>query len=270
MRKVPAMPSTSNPFPGMNPFLQTHWSDVHTALIGFIRHALSDELPPDLAARAEERVSVAGTEQDYRPDLAVVEPWRGGFPPVWTPEDASAPTLTVTEPILILPEPETERWIEIRDVHGRLITVIKVLSPANKSEQGWRAYVQKQQDFIAAGVNLVEIDLVRGGQHVLAVALDAFAEQPGTCHLICVARRQPGLPSRREVYPCPLRKPLPTIRVPLRAGDPDAPLALQPLVDQCYRSGRYWLVDHRRDLNPPLAPEDAAWVEECLSAAGLK
>jgi hypothetical protein len=62
---------------------------------------------------------------------------------------------------------------------------------------------------------------------------------------------------------------LPTIRVPLRANDPDVPLALQPLIDQCYRSGRYWLTDFRRPLDPPLPPEDAAWVEERLRAAGL-
>lgn len=264
------MPMPSNPFPGMNPFLQTSWSDVHTKLIAAIGNVLSEELPSDLSARAEERVTVAGTRQEFRPDLVVVEPWRSGFPPIWAPDDTNAPPETVTEPIIVMMEPQTERWLEIRDVQGRLVTVLEVLSPANKSEQGAPEYRRKQQDFLAAGVNMVEIDLVRGGQHVLAVALNAFARPPGAGHLICVTRRQSGRASRCEVYPCPLREPLPVIRVPLRAGDPDAPLALQPLIDQCYRSGRYWLVDHQRELDPRLSPEDTAWVDERLKAAGLK
>ncbi len=49
-----AMNSTKNPFPGMNPWLQRKWSDVHTMLIGYIRDSLSPELPPDLAAYAED------------------------------------------------------------------------------------------------------------------------------------------------------------------------------------------------------------------------
>ena len=59
----------------MNPFLEGSWPDVHTALIGFIRETLAEQLPPDLSARAEEEVSV-GSEDDelsatYRADVAV-------------------------------------------------------------------------------------------------------------------------------------------------------------------------------------------------------
>lgn len=262
------MPAPANPFPGMNPYLQADWSDVHTVLISDIRTALSDELPPDLMARAEEFVTVAGGPQEYRADVTVVEPWRQGFPPVWTPEGSPSAGLTVTEPIIVLAEGDTERWIEIRDARGTLITVIEVLSPANKRDTGWQAYRQKQADFLAAGVNLVEIDFIRGGQHVCAVGLESFTHPQGSFHLVCVSRRQPGL-QRREVYPCAFRESLPTIRVPLRATDPDVPLALQPLVDQCYRSGRYWLADYRRPLDPPLPPDEAAWVEERVRAAGL-
>ena len=47
----------------MNPFLEASWPDVHTALLGFIREALAEELPPDLSARAEEEVTV-GSENN--------------------------------------------------------------------------------------------------------------------------------------------------------------------------------------------------------------
>lgn len=214
----------------MDPFFQDGWGNVHNFMLSSISSTLNETLPDDLVARIEGRAA---------------------------------------ETVDVHVEPEEEHWLEIRDLHGRVITVIEVLSPTNKSEGGWRAYRQKQQDFLAAGVNLVEIDLIRGGQHVLGVPLDHFTRAPGESYLVCVARMQPGCEGRREVYPCPLRQPLPTIRVPLRAGDPDVPLALQPLIDECYRAGRYWLTDHARDLAPPLSPEDAAWAAERLRAAGL-
>jgi hypothetical protein len=257
------MPAPRNPFPGMSPYFQAKWENVHHWILSAIYRAISEELPSDLMVRVEERAQVAESEQDYRPDVAIAEPWQRGFPPLWTPEDASASRLAITEPTVIYVEPEKERWLEIRDVRGRVITVIEVLSPTNKSEGGWRAYRQKQQDFLAAGINLIEVDLIRGGQHVVAVPLERFSSP-----LICVARQFPGY-NRREIYPCPLREPLPTIRVPLRAGDPDVPLAFQPIIDECYRTGRYWLADYRRPLDPPLSDEDSTWVNERLRAAGL-
>lgn len=265
------MSAPANPFPGMNPFLLEQWSDVHTSLIGFIREGLADDLPADLSARAEEHVAVAGGDkpQGYRAAVAVVEPWRQGFPPLWTPEGSEPGAAVVAEPLVFLEEPPVERWIEIRDAHGRLVTVIEVLSPANKREDGWVAYRTRQQDFLAGGVNLVEIDLLRGGNHVLAIAGDHLDLPPGTCHLVCATRAIPGL-LRHEVYLCPLREPLPAIRVPLRPTDPDVPLALQPLIDRCYRTGRYWLANHARNPEPPVAADDLGWVDQQLRAAGLR
>ena len=266
------MPATKNPFPGMNPYLQQHWSDVHTRLITFISEALSGELPDDLAARAEERITVA-TEDDtdaYRADVALVEPWKDGFPPVWTPPGGGANVMNVAEPIVFIGESFTERWIEIRDGRGTLITVIEILSPANKLGHGWGDYRSKQRDFILGGIHLVEIDLIRGGNHVTAIGSEQLKFPPGTCHHVCVARKVSAGSSRREVYLCPLREPLPAIRVPLRATDPDVPLALQPLIDRCYETGRYWLSDHSRAPEPPVAAEDEAWVVERLRAAGLR
>ncbi len=266
-----SMPSYENPFPGMNPYLQGDWAGVHTLLIGYIHDALATELPPDLAARAEERITVASEEEKARArrvDVAVVENWRAGFPPVWTPQGEASPgRAAVDEPLIFLEDPEPERWVEIRNAGGRLITVIKVLSPANKGA-GWAEYKARQRDFLAAGVALVEIDLIRGGLHTVAIGSDHLPLREGTRHLVCVARPHTGI-QRREVYLSPLRERLPTIRVPLRLGDPDAPLAIQPLVDRCYRMGRYWLTAYARPLDPPLPLEEAAWAEERLRAAGF-
>ena len=262
----------TNPFPGMNPFLQQFWSDVHGRLVTYIGDALAGELPDDLSARTEESVAVTGDEKPpaYRADIAVVETWKRGFPPVWKPDGGDAATPALAEPLVFRDEPEPERWVEIRDVRGHLITVIEVLSPVNKRPDGWIPYRRKQHDFIASGVNLVEIDLIHGGSHVTAISLEWLTFPPGTCHHICVTRTLLEGSNRREVYLCPLREPLPNFRVPLRLSDPDMPLALQPLIDRCYQTGRYWQIDHARSPEPPVAADDLPWIDERLRAAGLR
>ena len=264
----------SNPFPGMNPFLELQWSDVHTRLIAHICDALSEELPDDLRSLAEEHLAVTGiSDKRYRTDVAVVERWRGGLPPLWQPDAASGrEPIVAAEPEVMVVEPATWRWVEIRDRMGDLVTVIEVLSPANKaSAAGRNEYEAKQYDLLAAGVNLVEIDLVRQGAHVIAAEKEFLrpAGNDETRYLICAVRG--GWPNRREIYYCPLREALPTIRIPLRPTDPDVPLALQPMIDRVYRTGRCWHLNHQ--ANPP-GPEwseaESQWLDERLRAAGLR
>lgn len=253
----------------MNPWLQRKWGDVHTKLIAFISEALSPELPEELAAYAEERVSLMtaeGEARSFRSDVAITESWRRGMPPVWAPENQAA-SVAVADPLLIQTPSPTDRWVEIVDDDGRLITVIEVLSPANKTPEGHAAYTFKAQHLISARVNLVEIDLVRGGLHSVQVDAALLPRTTGTIHYVCVSRAL--LPERREVYPCPLRQRLPAIRIPLRPTDPDIPLDLQPLIDRCYELGRYWRSKWREPLAPPLPDPDAAWAAEQLKAAGL-
>ena len=262
------MISTKNPFSGMNPWLQQSWRDVHTRLISYISDALSPELPPDLASRTERRVALMDEGRPpvtYITDVAVTESWRHGLPPVWTPDDDAA--IDVAEPLLLDAEPLTERWVEILDLDGRVITVIEVLSPSNKQGDDRPAFRAKTRGYLEAGVNLVEIDLIRGGQHNLRVAESELPRSNGTTHYICVCRAI--LKHRREVYPCPLRERLPAIRIPLRPTDPDIPLDLQPLIDRCYELGRYWQTNWSEPLNPPLPDDDALWAQEQLKAAGL-
>lgn len=73
------MPS---PFPGMDPYLERRWRDVHTMLIAYARDAIQPQLPEDLVARVEENVhlDIGGEVLGRRnPDVYVVEspvPWR--------------------------------------------------------------------------------------------------------------------------------------------------------------------------------------------------
>jgi hypothetical protein len=74
------------------------------------------------------------------------------------------------------------------------------------------------------------------------------------------------------IWPCDLRKPLPTVPVPLRHPDPDVALNLTAIVQQVYRNARYDLqVDYRAAPPPPdLSPEDAAWVDDHLRERDLR
>ena len=183
------MISTKNPLPGMNPWMQRKWRDVHTTLIGYIRDALSIELPPDLAAHAEEGValSLRGDGPSYYvSDVGITESWRSGLPPVWKPDDDSI--IAVAEPLFIDAEIYTDRWVEILDINGRVITVIEILSPANKQGDDRTAYREKTRGYLEAGINLVEIDLVRGGQHSVRVPESQLPRFNGTTHCICVCR----------------------------------------------------------------------------------
>jgi hypothetical protein len=47
-----------SPFPGMDPYLEQHWGDVHASLIVYMRDQINEQLPADLQARVEESIMV--------------------------------------------------------------------------------------------------------------------------------------------------------------------------------------------------------------------
>ena len=267
--------SRQNPFPGVNPYLEQQWPDVHLKLINYISDALSGELPDDLMARTEQAIAVKEEEEEpekkgksFRPDTAIRETWKNGFPPVWQSESGNA-AVQLADPVVIPAEPAQRRWIEIRDRDRNVITVIEVISPPNRRRPGWSEYRAKQETLLANRVNLVEIDLIRGGTSPVAVDEELLTRPDGTHGTICVARQHSPGGVRWEVYFCPLRDPLPAFRVPLRAGEHDVPLSLQPLLDQVYHNGKYWMEDYRQPLLPALTSEETAWAENRLRGAGL-
>lgn len=263
------MPS---PFPGMDPYLEMHWRDVHHRLVTYASDQLQPRLPRDLRARVEERVYVeseaAEPQRSVYPDVRVVEtrPRRGQEP-------QAVGVVEVSESVVIHleNEPVTEGYVQIIDVAsgGRIVTVIEFLSPTNKTPgEGQDLYLRKQREVREAGASLIEIDLVRAGRWVLAVCEDAIPPAYRTTYRICV--RRGWKPLEAEVYRAPLKARLPVIAVPLRDTDPEAALDLQSLVDQAYRNGAYDDLDYRADLRPPLVGPDAAWVDELLRSKGLR
>ena len=152
---------------------------------------------------------------------------------------------------------------EIRGPDGELLTVIEVLSPANKL-QNRQEYLGKQRTLREGGVNLVEIDLLRQG---LPTALGRPDPETGATY--CVSVYRSSRPRYVEVYPLALDMRLPAFRVPLRPEDEDAILDLQPLIDRVHETGRYWKARYQSALQPPLSAEEQEWTRQRLSAAGL-
>lgn len=234
-------------------------------LIGYIRDTLQERLPADLVARAEEELVAIGAEVDpasFRPDVSVKKPWEA------TGAGALAAAGRVRTPEATLPtrvfiDEEVERWIEIQDEAGQLVTVIELLSPSNKEDEPARGrYVNKRRTFVSAGVNVVEIDLVRRGWSVFPEEVRELMRKQATPYAVCVFRASHL--REREVYAVGLRDRLPVISIPLRPTDADIALRLQPLIDQCHERGRYHLLGYRTELDPPLSPAEAAWVQEVL------
>src|SRR5438552_1519340 len=100
-----------NPFPGMNPWLESFWRDVHAKLLVYACDQLNAELPAGMKARVDELLAIDAGEEKPRgslPDVAVTEAW------------------DFSEQIL--------RHLEIVDSHSHIITAIELLSPSNKEE----------------------------------------------------------------------------------------------------------------------------------------
>ncbi len=254
-----------SPFPGMDPYLERSWGDVHSRLITLASGTLNSVLPEDLVARVEERVVVDCVEY-ARP--------RAIYPDARVYEDATTPPLAATSPESatavaqpILLELDSEEHIETDPSGGRLVTVIEFLSRSNKLPGDNRdAYRQKRNDLARGGVNLVEIDLSRAGAwRDLLRPVVAPADIDAAYRVII---RRPHPARRVELYPISMRSRLPAIPIPLRTSDADATLDLQTLLDQVYREGRHDRTRYNEPCDPPLTNTDAEWAEAQLRAAG--
>ena len=260
-----------NPFPGMNPYLEepASWRDVHTSLLTYIREALQPQLGPNYVARLEESVEIEESDHHWTPDVLIAA--ENGAHDMAT----EGTVATIAAPVILeLEEELPARWIEIFDVRSReVVTVIEVLSPSNKTAAGYgnQKYTRKIQEFWRTPVNVVEIDLLRGGLPVTAAEIDFDPRRvPLHDYLISVSRGYQRY--RYEVYPFLLRDAVPPIAIPLRRGDADVILQLAPLLGRVYDIGAYQrLIDYRQaPPSLPLSENDAAWLDEILKAKGLR
>jgi hypothetical protein len=77
-------------------------------------------------------------------------------------------------------------------------------------------------------------------------------------------------PTQVEVYRVPLRERLSVVSIPFRPDDRDVSLDLEAVLEQCYRNGGYDDIDYRGEPDPPLAGDDAAWVDALLREQGQR
>jgi Protein of unknown function (DUF4058) len=262
--------STTSPFPGMDPFIEACglWEDFHGHLIEKISEVLADTLPARYLVKTGERGSVVLADADgekshtFKPDVSVVDDG-SAFSEAATalaePAIAKAPYSLRA----FIEEEFRERFIEIYGGEGetQLVTCIEVLSPSNKKPNtvGRDRYQRKRQGlFLGHEANLVEIDLLRGGERMPMI--DRLPISP---YMLLVSRKQ-HMPYC-QVWDAYFDRPLPPIPVPLARPDPDVSLDLQPMIDSIYSRWRFSRsIDYAKALTPPLTVEETAWLQEQL------
>ena len=263
-----------SPFPGMDPYLERHWLDVHASLITSARNTLNQRLPDDLIARAEERVAVeAGPEDPSGPGRRRIGPDVRVFEAVEAISGSQPGGIAVALApyrLILLDDPIVERFIEIIDIRGgeRVVTVIEFISPTNKTD-GLETFVNKRNELLSGGVNFVEIDLVRTGDW--RQLLRPHGCPPDAIETYRAVIRLPGALMAGFIHPFSLRAPLPVIKIPLRKDETPCELPLQPLIDDAYRDSRYdRTLNYNHACEPPLEGDDAAWADQLLRAAGRR
>jgi hypothetical protein len=177
----------------------------------------------------------------------------------------------VTEQALftsVLREEHHEEYIEVRQrSDGRLVTLVDVVSPANKvTAEGRQAYLNKRKEGKTQGANLVEIDLVLQGQPTLDYSRDNLPEWD---YAVTVTRATQ--PERHEIYTATLQKRLPRFRLPLANDDRDTVLDLHATFARAYDQGGFaGKIDYHRDPSTTLTAEDRQWLQQVLKEQKLR
>jgi hypothetical protein len=227
------MPS---PLPGMDPYLEDdkRWPVFQPLLV----HALYQMLLPGLMDRYRARVG----ERQYASEQALFTS--------------------------IIREEHREAFIEVRQrSDGRLITLVEVISPANKiTAEGRRQYLERRTEVKSLNVNIVEIDLVLQGQPLIEYAKDSV---PTWDYAVVVTRWTH--PDRYEIYSATVPKRLPRFRVPLASDDRDTVLDLQAAMARAYDQGDFAKsIDYTRDPATRLNDENRRWLHERLKEEKLR
>jgi len=273
------MPS---PFPGMDPYLEspTRWRGVHHLFVTYLAAEMNRHLPETLVAVTEERCYLLPRSEVVIPDSMVVHspvvPQASLTTSTAVLERATLAGEQATPSLLIeLDEVEVrEPYVEIvsADSDERVVTVIELLSPSNKvpGVHGRDEYVDKRDAVLNSASHLLEIDLLRGGVHTVAVERAKIVPKKPFDYLVCLHRAGGG---RRhfECWPFELREAMPRVRVPLTPELPDLVVDLQAVLNRVYDEGTYWKRLHYADeAEPPLSASDAAWAGTLLRQKGLR
>jgi hypothetical protein len=228
-----AMAST---FPGMDPYLEDDklWPDFQHQLV----HSLYQILLPGLMDRYRARVS----HRHYVNEQALFTS--------------------------VVREEHHEQYVEIRQrADSKLVTLLDVVSPANKASAGGRcAYLDKRREARACNSNVVEIDLVMQGQPMLDYSRDGL---PDWDYAVTVTRATQ--PERYEIFTATLEKRLPRFRLPLANDDRDTVVDLQAAFTRAFDHGSFAeKIDYQKDPPTRLSEHNRQWLDAKMRELKLR
>jgi hypothetical protein len=259
----------------MNPYLENPvwWLGIHNALMTFLWTTINAALPARYIANMAERVYV-------------VEPDREIYPDVWIEEQRTEPgsararrpvsAAIAADPALLLDVESDEiheAFIQIVPVEdeSRVLTAIEILSPSNKTSghPGRKLYRKKQREILSSDASLLEIDLLRTGEHTVVAPLARLSQRTTWRYLVSLSRGWQRSPV--EAWAIKLQERLPRVTVPIVETEPDLVVDLQIILNRIYEEGPFARrIDYQRDPPVPLSPADAAWADALLREKGLR
>jgi Protein of unknown function (DUF4058) len=250
------MPS---PFPGVDPYIESSgmWGDFHGAMLSVMRADLNSNLPRGYAASIE--LYVWAGEKESRRSSAFAKP------DVRTRQeeeiDAGGTAMaTIAAPsTILLPRRVHKRrkYLKIVDIHSKqIVTIIELLSQSNKKIGDDRIhYLQKRDEYLANGLNFVEIDLLQAGRRP-----PLGKNQLGLTDFYVLVSRSWRFPEA-GIWTFGLRDQLPEIPVPVTEEVGDTPLHLRLCMDRSYDEGRYSTsLPYDEPLKPRPHSRDRDWI----------
>lgn len=254
----------------MDPWLEHPdiWPDVHNRLIAAIADDLVPRVAPKYYVSLETRTYLVLPNDDdddvvMRPDLAIT-PRRPASESAAPPAPTAAPAgvLELDVEIKTRRADRVPHWfLEVRGAgaRGRLVTIIEVLSPANKlHHHGREQYERKRERVLRSRTSLVEIDLLRAG-----VPLPLRRPVPASDYRVLISRQSDRPKARLLTFS--MRQAIPVVSIPLLPGDADVPLDLGAVLHGLYDRARFDLrLDYQGRPEPPLLESDTAWARGFL------
>lgn len=246
-----------NPFPGMNPYLEQpdFWSDFHNQLVAALARALVPMLLPKYRVVTDKWVYTVTDTMTLalgRPDVSIQQ----------RKLDESSVATVVQRPVqpvpvrVPMPLEIQQAYLEVKDATTQeVVTVVEVLSPANKTGEGRSQYQAKRERILGGLTNLVEIDLLRAGPPFL-LEIDAIQSH----YRILVSRSQSR--PMADLYPFNLADPIPPFPLPLRAEDGEVLVDTQALLEELYEQLGYdYFIGYQ---SPPPSPWSMSDIQSVL------
>ena len=260
----------SNPFPGMNPYLEHPelWPGVHLLLISEMTRLLSPQLRPKYRVAVEVRMyeTIGGRSLPVGiPDITVKSSQVTGKQSSTNVAIAQAPIQPQTVDVPV-PELIKQGYLEVREVAtSEVVTAVEILSPINKrAGDGRQQYESKRNKVLGSATHLVEIDLLRQGK-----PMPVYPKGTQTHYRILVSRgnRRP----QADLYAFNLPDAIPSFPLPLKPGDKEPLVDLQELLNDIYDRASYDLaIDYQQEPVPSLSAGDRTWLHSWLTERKLR